>query len=327
MIDRYEYAAPTMGTVMKLVVYAESESVAQRWIDACLIEIDRWIPILNNYSAQSEISQLNLKIREGDSQAIEISKELHLVLQHSKRWYELSSGVFDVTCGAIFELWKQARKTQRLPSQEERLAARERSGWHNLELSQNPPDANPKARYELKVHRPGMVLDVSGIATGCILDAAVERLTQAGCRCFLIDVGGDIRLGDAPPGKLGWVIQIAGLKKDSPPIMQLGLANCSLTTSGDRNQSYTIQGVAYSHLVDPRDGMPLSSSQSCTAIGATTTDADAAATALSILGRSQSAKLFQSLPLDQAILLYKSPGTQTDSNSETQFTRLTADTR
>ena len=311
MMDRFEYSTPTMGTVLKLVVYADAQASAERWIDAGLSEIERLMPILNNYSPQSEISRLNAR----SGQAIEISEELAQVLQHARRWHELSEGVFDITCGALFELWKQARRAKRVPDDIDRKAALDRCGWKHVQLDDR----------QVTVHRPGLILDVSGLATGYIIDAAIEKMILSGCDSFLMDIGGDIRLGAPPPNKAGWKVDVAGLEKDSPPIMQLSLANCSLTTSGDRNQSLSVDGKSYSHLLNPRTGEPLTSHQSCTAIGIKTVDADAAATTLSILGRTQSAKVFDNLPIEQAILLFLEPRATSDPTSTPIFSRLTAD--
>ncbi|MFY8072971.1 MAG: FAD:protein FMN transferase [Pirellula sp.] len=317
-MDRYEYSTPTMGTILKLVVYAQDEHEAQSWIDICLAEIERLMPILNNYTSKSEISLLNARC--GVSTIV--SEDLYQVLEHSHRWYELSGGAFDITCGAVFQLWKQARKSLRVPSESQQRQAMESSGWQHVEWTQKKSVDGLTSTYQVMVDRPGLVLDVSGIATGYIIDSAIEKMTRAGCKSFLIDIGGDIRLGDAPEDKSGWIVQIGGLGKASPPIMQLSLANCSLTTSGDRNQSTLIDGVSYSHLVDPRKGQPLLGHQSCTAISSKATDADAAATTLSVMGMRDSSTFFDRLGIDQAILLFSDPLIAEQKDSPVSFVRL-----
>lgn len=299
MMDRYEYSAPTMGTMLKLVVYSEEQTTAEQWIDACLNEIERLIPIFNNYSAQSEISQLNARC----GSQTRVSKDLYRLIEHARFWHEISGRAFDATCGSLFELWRQARKTQRVPSGEEQSQALGRCGWQHVECATRRLSGGQDAECLVTVHRPGLILDPSGIATGYIIDLAVDRMTQAGCRSYLIDIGGDIRLGQAPPNKRGWRVQVAGLGKNSPPLMELERANCSLTTSGDRNQSLVIGGQSYSHLIDPRTGQPLRNHQSCTVLADTATAADAGATALSILGREQSASKFEVFPIEEAYLI------------------------
>jgi thiamine biosynthesis lipoprotein len=318
MMDRYEYSTPTMGTILKLVVYAQDQHEAQSWIDICLREIERLMPILNNYTAKSEISVLNARC----GIATNVSEDLYKLIEHSHRWYELSGGAFDITSGAVFQLWKQARRSLRVPSESQQREAMESSGWKHVEWTQKKSADGLTETYQVTVDRPGLVLDVSGIATGYIIDSAIEKMTRAGCKSFLIDIGGDIRLGDAPEDKSGWIVQIGGLGKDSPPIMQLSLANCSLTTSGDRNQSTLIDGVSYSHLVDPRRARPLLGHQSCTAISSKATDADAAATTLSVMGIRDSSKFFDRLGIDQAILLFSDPLVAQQRDAPVSFVRL-----
>lgn len=317
-MERFEYSAPTMGTILKLVVIAPTQATAESWIDVGLSEIERLIPIFNNYSPASEISKLNARC----GTRTEISADLYRAIEHSRRWHALSSGVFDITCGALFDLWKKARGNRRLPAQAERKEALERSGWTHVECTAMQAPEAPDGRYFLTVHRQGLVLDLSGIATGYIIDSLTDRMILAGCKAFLIDIGGDIRLGEAPLGKEGWRVQVAGLEKSDPAIMELLLANCSLTTSGDRNQSLVLDGVTYSHLIDPRTGEPLTNHQSCTAIASTAIDADAAATALSVLGRAASSQRFEMLPIDQAVLLYSELESDPGQRSSIRFSRL-----
>jgi thiamine biosynthesis lipoprotein len=120
MMDRYEYAAPAMGTYLKIVLYAKNEFQAQGWISNFLQEIERLSQVLNNYSNQSEISKLN-----GNSgNRTLVSEDLYRILEHSKRWFELSDGAFDVTSGALFAIWKAARKSGRLPTKVQWTTAR-----------------------------------------------------------------------------------------------------------------------------------------------------------------------------------------------------------
>lgn len=317
-MDRFEYSTPTMGTILKFVVMAPSQTLAERWIDVGLSEVERLIPIFNNYSPASEISKLNARC----GTRTEISRDLYRAIEHSRRWYELSSGVFDITCGTLFELWKQARGNRKMPTDAQRKEALERCGWNHVECSAMKLPEDPQESYFLTVHRQGLVLDLSGIATGYIIDSLADRMIHAGCDAFLIDIGGDIRLGDAPQGKEGWRVQVAGLEKNDPAILELSLANCSLTTSGDRNQSLLVDGVTYSHLLDPRTGEPLTNHQSCTAIASTAIDADAAATSLSVLGRAASSQRFETLPIDQAILLYSALRNDPGQSPSIHFSRL-----
>lgn len=296
-LERYEYEAFTMGTLLKLALYAESESQARGAIDAGLAEIERLIPILNNYNSGSEVSRLSAP----NHQPMNLSPDLAAVLRRAKRWYTLSEGAFDVTVGPLTRLWSRARREGKLPSPESLEAARSRSGWQHVRWIEDQPGSNESVSIELL--REGMIIDVGGIATGYIIDRAVEAIQQRGIDSLMIDIGGDIRIGSPPPGSPGWKIAIAGVERNSPPLIQRVLKDCAITTSGDLNQFAEIDGVRYSHLIDPRTGDAARRRQSVTAIATTTIDADAGATALCILATHDAARIVDDFPLREAILI------------------------
>lgn len=296
-LERYEYTAPSMGTTLKVALYASSEQRAQHAIDSGLTEIERLMPILNNYDPNSEISQLVSRAHAN----VTLSPDLAAALRHAKRWHELSDGAFDVTVGPLTRAWSQARRDRQLPDPESLADARLRAGWEHIRwIDRATPESET---VELELLLEGMRIDVSGIATGYIIDQAFEAIRSCGIESLLLDVGGDIRVGRAPPGSAGWRIDVAGLGKQSPLLSQILLEHAAITTSGDLNQFVEIDGVRYSHIIDPRTGNPVPRRQSASAIADTATDADAGATTLCVLGMERSADRFDSLPLREAILL------------------------
>ncbi len=316
-MERYEYTAPTMGTMLKVALYAENEQQAQSAIDAGLNEIERLIPLLNNYDPTSEISRLAGKVHE----PVKVSPDLGAVLRHARNWHELSEGAFDVTVGPLTRVWSGARRERKLPTTQSLDQARSRSGWSHIRWIEE--ESSGSGQLSLELLQEGMRIDVSGIATGYIIDQAFERIRASGIESLLIDIGGDIRVGESPPGSMGWRIDMAGLGKDAPPLSQRLLANCAITTSGDLNQFVEIDGVRYSHLIDPRTGDPVPRRQSATAIADTAIDADAGATALCVLGMERSANVFDKLPLEEGILLEM--GLQIEPRGVTRYRHLAKD--
>jgi thiamine biosynthesis lipoprotein len=135
------------------------------------------------------------------------------------------------------------------------------------------------------VDRPGMRLDPGGIAKGFAADAALKVLRDAGMTRALVAAGGDLSLGLAPPGSNGWDVVLAGLDPDrSAPDSPVWLANAGASTSGDAEQWVEIDGIRYSHIVDPRTGLGLTGHTSVTVIAPDATTSDMLATAVSVLG-------------------------------------------
>jgi FAD:protein FMN transferase len=152
--------------------------------------------------------------------------------------------------------------------------ARSRIGWQQIEL-----DASRRA---VRIRR-GMRLDLGGIAKGYILQQALHTLRTRGVRRALLEAGGDIVVGDAPPGRRGWRIDTPGA--DAAFAARASrLTNAAIATSGPTAQFVEIDGVRYSHVVDPRTGLGLTNQRVARVIDGDAATADGVATALTVLG-------------------------------------------
>ncbi|MCC6461597.1 MAG: FAD:protein FMN transferase, partial [Saprospiraceae bacterium] len=189
-----------------------------------------------------------------------------------------SDGAFDVTVGALTRLWRRARHQQELPDPARLAAARATVGWRSLRFSKN---------HRLRLTRAGTRLDLGGIAQGYAADECLRLLRIAGIRQALADAGGDIALGDAPPDASGWRIEKPGLGPAGEAKTEvLFLSNCGITTSGASSRYLEMDGVRYSHIVDPRSGQSLTHRNLVTVQAPDATTADAWATAISVGGET-----------------------------------------
>jgi thiamine biosynthesis lipoprotein len=165
-------------------------------------------------------------------------------------------------------------------------AARALVGWRQIRL-------DPVGR-KVELTKPGMLLDFGGIAKGYIADQARTVLIKRGVTRCLVSVAGDIAAGEAPPDRDGWRIGIAPLDSaDGEPSRYLRLANCSVSTAGDAFQFVEIDGVRYSHIVDPATGLGLTRRISVTVVASQGVMADGLDTAASILGPERGLKMIQ----------------------------------
>jgi thiamine biosynthesis lipoprotein len=152
-------------------------------------------------------------------------------------------------------------------------------GWGRIALDKCPP----LARLE-----PGTRLDLGGIAKGFILQEALAALRARGAPRALIEAGGDIVVGDAPPGRAGWTIALDS--RDST------FAHAAVSTSGTGEQFVDIDGVRYAHVVDPRTGLGMTAARTVTVVAADAGVADALATALVVLGPERGAPVAARFP-------------------------------
>jgi thiamine biosynthesis lipoprotein len=179
----------------------------------------------------------------------------------------------DVTVGPVVALWREARRTGRLPPDSAIGRALGPVGWRNLTL-----DLTTRT---VTLRQPGMRLDLGGIAKGYACDQALRALREAGVTRALVELGGDIAVSDPPPGSDGWPVEVA--TSDSSRTV-LRLAREAVSTSGDSEQFVEIGGRRYSHVVDPRTGQALTSRVGVTVIGPDGLTSDGLATLLSVLG-------------------------------------------
>lgn len=250
-----------MGTLVSITLYADNQDQAQRAFVAAFGRIAQLNRILSDYDPASELS----RICEINAP---LSEELVTVLTHAQRLATETGGAFDITVGPLSHLWRAARREKRLPSDEEISSALSRSGYQKLQF-------DPKSRKATCL-TSGMQLDAGGIGKGYAADEALAAMTKVGVIRALIAVSGDIVAGDAPPGKPGWKVKIPGKTID--------LANAAVSTSGDEFQYLEVNGVRYSHLIDPRTGMALRDARTVTVIAKRGIEADSLTKAIAIGG-------------------------------------------
>ena len=280
---RFAFVEKQMGADFRIVLYADSEKVAKEAANAAFVEVERLNAILSDYDPESELSRLS--DTSGSGQRIVLSDDLFLVLDASQKLARQTAGAFDVTIGPCVRLWRIARFRKAFPLTEKLAEVRKAVGFRHLNIS------HTKQTALLEV--PNMVLDLGGIAKGYVAEKALMVLGQRGIRSVLVDAGGDLALGDPPPGRKGWRIEIGGLKHPDLPVLEL--ARCAVASSGDVEQFVEILGKRYSHLVDPNTGIGLTTRIQVTVVTPRPMYADSLASALSVLGSEKGVKFVQKL--------------------------------
>lgn len=257
-----------MGMMVYLTVWAESEPQGQQACRAAFERIRTLNMIMSDYEPESELSRL---MRQAGQGPVQVSVELFEVLQRSQQMAEMSEGLFDVTAGPVIRLWRDARRTEQRPDPDALAQALARTGHDNMVL-------DPQART-VELTLPGMKLDLGGIAKGYIGDAAMAVLREHGITRAAYEAGGDMILGDPPPGETGWQIEPPDVppQADDPakPVAFAGdatldqlrqplhLSNVAVSISGDTVQYVTIDGKRYSHIINPRTGKASTHRQMC----------------------------------------------------------------
>lgn len=273
---------PLMGTRFRVVCHIDDPSQmkeARLAVNAAFEIAEALDEIASDYIATSELSRLNTQAAETP---ILLSASLYALLDHSRRLAEATGGAFDPTLGSLTKLWREAGDSKCLPKQETIRAARLAVGWQNYTL-------DTKSR-SITLHQNDMDFDLGGVAKGYAADLMFESLKASGYSRVLIAAGGDIRLGDAPPGREGWkvALQTFDPKRNDEVIV---LANAAVSTSGDLYQSVEIEGVRYSHILNPATGLGLTGRIAVSVIADEAKLSDPLATAACVLGADEALRL------------------------------------
>jgi thiamine biosynthesis lipoprotein len=272
---RFTYEEPQMGLPFRIQLYARDQQSADAAAKAAYARISELNSKLSDYDADSELVKLSQTA--GKHQAVRVSDDLWFVLQRAQALAKETGGAFDVTCGPVVSQWRRARREKKLPDPKKLEEFRRAVGYEKLKLDARNHTA------ELLV--PYMRLDLGAIAKGFAADEALKVLRAHGIRSALVRGGGDMAAGDAPPGRRGWRIELPPLDaSNAPPTEFVWLANRGLATSGDLFQRVEIDGVRYSHIVDPRTGIGLTDHSLVVVIAKDGITADSLSTAISVLG-------------------------------------------
>lgn len=286
-LRRFEFTQPQMGVPFRIVLYATDQEAAARAAAAAFGRVAALNELFSNYETDSEVNRLSWA--SGQGRLERVSADLWQVLVRAQQLARRTGGAFDVTVGPVANLWRRARRLNRLPEPERLEAARAAVGYQHLRLE-------PKARA-VELRRPQMRLDLGGIAKGYAADAALAVLRQHGFRRALVDASGDLALGEPPPDRPGWRIGLEQPDRPEAPAREfLVLSRAAVATSGDLYQHVEIGGVRYSHIIDPRTGQALTNRCLVTVVARDCTTADSLATAASVLEPQAALRLVGSTP-------------------------------
>jgi FAD:protein FMN transferase len=298
-IQGFESEFPAMGTLINIKLFGSDASAVSYALKAVQERARKIESILTDYDPESETSKLTEVATEG--QAVSVSEDLWNVLTVSDRWHQVSSGAFDASLGNLTRLWRTQRRTKKASSNEQRKTALDDSGWKYVHLD----FAKKTIRLDGKIR-----LDFGAIGKGYLVDQLFEQLQHAGFKMCLVNMSGNMRCGDAPPGREGWRIEVSPLEKGHPSLRRLLLKNISIATSGDLWQYYSLDGKRYSHILDPATGIGVPGPIAVTVLAPNAADADACATAVCVLGPTRGSHMVQSMQGVEALILEHSDADQ-----------------
>ncbi len=299
-LEEYKETRPYFGAYFTIQCrYNNKLTDIQKVTDECWRKLD---VIQLNMNSESPLGYLGLINRSIPNAGVQVSDDLYHILHAAIEYSGRTRGAFDITVRPLVQLWKQAAVKNILPTPEELSGALEKTGSEHIRLENN---------NTVVLTKPGMKLDLNAIAPAFAVDLVVRILTEHGIKNFMVDGSGEISCQGNQPGQRGWRVGVhdpASAKSGESVSDVLRLENAAVSTSGNYERFYTIQGQEYSHIVDPRTGRPANEVVSATVIAPTAEEANAYSTSLCVLGGKEGINLVSSNKGLEALVLEKQDG-------------------
>ena len=299
-----EFSGLTMGTTYNIKIVpskatTSSIKLIKQKVDSVLISINYQ---MSTYLFDSEITQFN---NHESTVSFPISNDFTFVVERALYWSELTDGAFDITLVPLLYLWgfgpgQASELGDVFPEESTVQKRRTHMGYEKLTTN----------KYYLQKKDPYIKIDLNAIAKGFGVDAVYSFLESIGMNNIMVEIGGEVRTKGKNRKNEPWMIavEIPDLESTGNKITRwaVHLENKAMATSGDYRNYYEIDGVRYSHEIDPRTGYPAQTGvASATGIATNCMDADALATALIIMGTESGLQLVEKLDDVEAFLILR----------------------
>lgn len=297
-----------MGNRFEFSVVADTEDMAQEQIALGIQEVRRIEQLLTTYSETSQTSLINT---HAGHKPVEVDEEIIALINRSHKISVLTQGAFDITYGSLDKrFWNFDKEMTSLPDPEQAKKMVTLINFRNIVVD------NQKRTVFLK--KKGMRIGFGGIGKGYAADKAKKSMQLAGAKSGVVNAAGDLTVWGTQPDGKPWTIGIADPDKKALPFASFQLANTSVATSGNYEKFALIEGVKYSHTIDPKTGYPVRGLKSASVICERAEIADAMATPLLVMGIKAGLNLINQLKDIACILIDDDNNIYTSKNINLQ---------
>jgi FAD:protein FMN transferase len=278
-----------MGTRCAVELWATDRAAGDSAMEAVLADMRRVDALMSTYKPDSEISRVNAGAATAP---VAVSTELFQLLETAQQYSALSSGAFDITYASVGYLYDY--RAHQHPDAGTIAAALPTVDYRQLKLN--------KAGHTVAFGKPGMRIDLGGIAKGHAVDRGIQILKERGFTHAMVNAGGDTRVSGDRFGK-PWVVGIRHPDRKDEIALRVPLVDAAFSTSGDYERFFDEGGVRYHHILDPKTGLSPHEVRSVTVIASNATRTDGLTKTVFILGPKAGLDFINSLADADAIVI------------------------
>lgn len=267
-----------LNTTVTVTLYGADE----QFFDDAFALCEQYENIFSRTKENSDIYKINNT--HGD---VAVNHDTADIITAAKQYYTLTNGKFDITVGAVSQLWDFNAGV--LPKDQNIAAAIAKINYNNIEINGNTVNAN------------GCVIDLGAIAKGYIADKLKEDLKAKGVEKAVVNLGGNICVWGQE-----YTVGIRRPFTDDEVVAKVSVNNKTVATSGVYERCFERDGVNYHHILDAKTGYPAESDLlSATVICADGAAADALSTVCILMGKQKAIEIIEQTENTQAVFVDK----------------------
>ncbi len=301
--DIFHKKLKLMGSRFDLTVVEIDSTKGNNYIDLAIDEISRIEKLISSWDKDSETSKIN---RNAGIKPVFVSKELFDLIERSIAISKLTDGAFDISYASMDKLWKFDGSMTDIPTKERIKKSVERVGYKNIILD--------KEKLTVFLKNKGMKIGFGAIGKGYAADAAKKLLISKGVKAGIINASGDMSTWGKQPNGDDWTVAITNPLNKEKAFALLPISNKAVVTSGNYEKFVTFSGIQYSHIINPKTGMPSTGIISVSVFCSSAELADALATSIFVMGTDVGLNRINQMPKIDCIIIDEKGNIHTSKN-------------
>ncbi|PCI32248.1 MAG: thiamine biosynthesis protein ApbE [Flavobacteriaceae bacterium] len=281
-----------MGSSFDITVVTKQQSEADVFIEMATNEIRRIERLISSWDANSQTSLIN---RNAGIAPVKVDKELFDLIMRCQAISRVTDGAFDISYASMDRIWSFDGRMTQMPSKVAILNAVRKVGYQNIILN--------KKKQTVFLSLLGMKIGFGGIGKGYAADKAKSLLKTKGVQAGIINASGDMSTWGNQANGEHWKIAITNPMDKNKSFATFSLVNEAVVTSGDYEKFVLFNGKRFSHIINPKTGMPSSGIISVTVFSEKAELADALATAVFVMGIEVGLNRINQLPNVECIII------------------------
>lgn len=282
-----------MGSVFQITIVDEDTVSAQKNIQKVIAEIDRIENLISEWRPETQISEVN---QNAGIRPVKVDREVFELTKKALYFSEITKGAFDISIVATDKIWKFDGSMEQLPSKRNIKKSVEKVNYKNIILD--------SINSTIFLSQKGIKIGFGATGKGYAADKGRQLMQALGIKGGIINAAGDLATWGTQPNGKPWKIGVNNPFETGETVEVLKFStNKAVTTSGNYEKYAEFNGKRYSHIINPKTGIPSTQITSATVIGESAEMCNGFSTSLMVLGLKKGLKLMKKFPDYRYIIL------------------------